>query len=243
MPKPPDEFIQELMSGREAFHKGRATHLLLIQGKLSREQVQTWVKQYHYYRANVPRKELYILANCPIEEVRMERVRKYLDEEDDRLIGGTTGPHSESWLLLGDGLGIPREEMESFRDVIPEYRLLCDAWLDYARDHSWLEGAALSFDEDVGTGKGGQRLQLAEALSTFYGVPDWALVHYAVHAELDIDHGASTHDLIRRYALTDEAQEGVRRAVRFKRAFRPLEDRCLRLACKIDPGLFADLDT
>jgi hypothetical protein len=32
------------------------------------------------------------------------------------------------------------------------------------------------------------------------------------------------------------------RAVRFKRAFRPLEDRCLRIACKIDPGLLNELD-
>jgi pyrroloquinoline-quinone synthase len=242
MPKLPDEFIQELMSGRNLFHKGRATHILLIQGKLTKEQVKTWVKQYHYYRANVPRKELYILANCPLKEVRVERVKKYLDEEDDRLIGGRTGPHSESWLLLGEGLGIPREEMESFRDVIPEYKLLCDSWLNYARDHSWIEGAAMSFDEDVGTGKSGQRMQLAQALSKFYGVPDRGLVHYTVHAELDIEHGASTHDLIRKHAVTDEQREGVRRAVRFKRAFRPLEDQCLRLACKIDPKLFIDLD-
>jgi len=241
MPKSPDDFIKELMSGRGAFHKGRATQALLIQGKLTREQVKMWVKQYHYYRANVPRKELYILANCPIRDVRISRVKKYLEEEDDRIIGGNTGPHSESWLKLGDGLGISREEMESFRDVIPEYRQLCDTWLNYARDHSWLDGAAMSFDEDVGTGKGGERLKLAEAFSKFYGVPDAALVHYTVHAELDIEHGASTHELIREYALTDEQQTGVRQAVQFKRGFRELEDRCIRIACNVDPKLYIGL--
>jgi len=29
MPKPPDEFIKELMSGRELFHNGRATRLFV----------------------------------------------------------------------------------------------------------------------------------------------------------------------------------------------------------------------
>ena len=242
MSKSPDEFIKELLSGREAPHKGRATQLLLTQGKLTKDQVKMWVKQYHYYRVNVPRKELYILANCPIREVRMERMKKYIEEEDDRVLGGTVGPHAETWLKLGEGLGIAREEMEGFRDLVPEYRLLCDSWVNYARDHSWLEGAALSFDEDVGTGKSGARMKMAEALAKFYGAPDWALVHYQVHAELDIDHGSQTHELIRKYARTDEQQEGVRRAVRFKRAFRQLEDRCIRIACKIDPALYAELD-
>ncbi|MGH7831766.1 MAG: TenA family transcriptional regulator [Candidatus Binatia bacterium] len=242
MPKSPDEFLKELLSGREVYHKGRATQALLIQGRLTLDQVRMWVKQYHYYRVNVPRKELYILANCPVQEVRMQRMKKYIEEEDDRIIGGTVGPHSESWAKLAEGLGVSREELGSFRDVAPEYRLLCDSWVNYARDHGWLEGAAMSFDEDVGAGRGGERMKTAAALSKFYGVPDWALVHYQVHAELDIDHGSQTHELIRKYALTDEQQEGVRNAVRFKRAFRQLEDRCIRIACKIDPALYTELD-
>jgi pyrroloquinoline quinone (PQQ) biosynthesis protein C len=81
----------------------------MIKGLLTKEQVQTWVKQLHYYRVNVPRKELYILANCPLKEVRMERVKKYLEEEDDRVMGGKVGPHAELWRRLGEGLGIARE--------------------------------------------------------------------------------------------------------------------------------------
>jgi len=34
----------------------------------------------------------------------------------------------------------------------------------------------------------------------------------------------------------------VRRAVRFKRAFHILEDQCMRVACGVDPKLYAELD-
>ena len=75
-------------------------------------------------------------------------MQKYMEEEDDRVIGGKVGPHAALWLKLGEGLGISRDEMEDFRDLSPEYRLLVDSWLGYARHHSWLEGASMSFDED-----------------------------------------------------------------------------------------------
>jgi pyrroloquinoline quinone (PQQ) biosynthesis protein C len=149
------------------------------------------------------------------------------------------GPHAELWVKLGEGLGISRPEMEDFNaSICPEYRLLVDSWVNYARDHSWLEGASMSFDEDGGTGPSGEGMNMARALSKFYCVPDWALGHFTLHSELDIEHGASTHDLIRKYAVTDEQQEDIRNAVRFKRAFHTMEDQCTRIACRIDPQLF-----
>jgi pyrroloquinoline-quinone synthase len=237
-----DQLIEELLSCRPPRYKDRATRALMIKGLLTKDQVKMWVKQLHYYRVNVPRKELYILANCPLKEVRMERMKKYMEEEDDRVIGGNVGPHAALWLRLGEGLGISREEMEDFRDLIPEYRLLVDSWLNYARDHSWLEGAAMSFDEDGGTGRGGEGMKLAEALAKFYGVPEEGLAHFTLHSELDIEHGSSTRDLIRQYATTEQQHDGVRRAVRFKRAFHQLEDQCMRIACKVDPKLYADVE-
>jgi pyrroloquinoline-quinone synthase len=237
-----DQLIDDLVGGRRPRNQERPLRALIVKGLLTKAQVQMWVKQLHYYRVNVPRKELYILANCPLKEVRMERVKKYLEEEDDRVTGGKVGPHSELWLKLGEGLGIPREEMEDFRDLSAEYRLLVDSWVAYARDHSWLEGAAMSFDEDGGTGRTGEGMKLADAMARFYGVSESGLGHFTLHSELDIEHGSSTRELIRKYALTEEQQLGVRRAVSFKRAFHRLEDQCMWAACKIDPKLHVEVD-
>jgi len=243
MPKSPDEFANDLTAGRVPRHELKPTRVLLIQGKLTKDQVKTWVKQLYYYRINVPRKELYILANCPIKEIRMELLKKYFEEEDDRVLGGKDGPHDELWLKLAEGLGVGRSEMESLDDLCPEYRLLVDAWVNYARDHSWLEGTALSFDEGGGAGPRGEGINLAEAFAKFYGAPGWSLRHLTLHSELDVDHGTSVMDLVRKFALSDEQQEGIRQAVRFKRAFHHMEDRCMRIACGIDPRLYADLAT
>jgi len=242
MPKPPEVLIEELMKGRQEYRVERPTRLLIQHGRLTKDQVRTWVKHLHYYRVNVPRKELYILANCRVREVRMERMRKYIEEEDSRVMGGAVGAHSDLWAKLAEGLGIPRGELEGFRDLSEPYRIACDAWVNYARDHSWLEGASMSFDEDSGTGTGGHGMKMAEALSKHYAVPDWGLVHFTLHSEMDIEHGSSTRDLIKKYAITDEQQEGVRRAVKFKRAFHVLEDQCMRVACGVDPMLYAELD-
>ena len=85
-------------------------------------------------------------------------------------------------------------------------------------------------------------MKLAEALAQFYQVPDWGLAHFTLHSELDIEHGSSTRDLLKKYALTEEQQNQVRDAVAFKRAFHRLEDQCMWAACKIDPNLHAEVD-
>ena len=243
MAKSPDEFVNELTAGRVPRHKLKPTRVLLIQGKLTKDQVKTWVKQLYYYRVNVPRKELYILGNCPIKDIRMELLKKYFEEEDDRFLGAQEGPHDELWIKLGEGLGLAADGMKSFGDLCPEYRLLVDTWLNYARDHSWIEGSALSFDEGGGAGPAGEGMKLAEAFVRFYGVPERAVRHLTLHSELDIDHGTSMQDLIRKFALSHEQQEGVRNAVRFKRAFHRLEDYCMRIACRIDSRLYIELET
>lgn len=239
---PPEELVRELMSQRQDYRAVRPTRLLIERGKLTKHQVKIWVKQLYFYRVNVPRKELYILANCPIKEVRMERMKKYIEEEDSRVMGGTVGAHAELWAKLAEGLGIPSEELEDFRDLCQPYKVVCDSWVNYARDHSWLEGVSTSFDEDSGTGKTGHGMKMAEAMKKYYGVPDWGLVHFTLHAEMDVEHGSDTRDLIKKYAITDEQQEGVRRAVQFKRTFTVLEDHCMRIACEIDPRLYAELE-
>jgi hypothetical protein len=100
----------------------------------------------------------------------------------------------------------------------------------------------MSFDEDGGTGRGGEGMRMAEALVKFYQVPQWALGHFTLHSELDIEHGSSTRELIAKYAITEEQQNGVRAAVTFKRAFHRLEDQCFWSVCNIDPKLRAELD-
>ena len=49
-----------------------------------------------------------------------------------------------------------------------------------------------------------EAMKIADGLARFYGTPESGLAHFTLHSELDIDHGSSTHGLIRKWAVTDE---------------------------------------
>src|SRR4051794_41226721 len=80
-------------------------------GELSREGRQRWVATRFYYQKCIPLKDAAILANCPEVEVRREWVQRIIDH--DGTADGTGG--IESWLALGEALGVPRDELVSER--------------------------------------------------------------------------------------------------------------------------------
>ena len=123
-------------------------------------------------------------------------------------------------------MGIARDEMEDFRDLCPEYRLLA-ILVELCKRPQLVGGASDDFDEDGGTQRR-RRMKMAEALAKFYGVPDGV---WRIYAPFGAGHRTwlSIHDLIRKWAVSDEQQNGVRQAVNFKRACTQMEDRCARL--------------
>ena len=49
------------------------------------------------------------------------------------------------WLKISDALGIPRDLMQSFADVLPVYRYTVDAVFNFAKQQSWLEGVTATY--------------------------------------------------------------------------------------------------
>ena len=114
-------------------------------GKVSRQALIEYVKNRYYFLANINRKDAQVIANCPISEARRMLLRKYIDEEGQDVAGGQLGPHYEMWLKISDALGIPRDLMQSFADVLPVYRYTVDAVFNFAKQQSWLEGVAATY--------------------------------------------------------------------------------------------------
>jgi len=73
-------------------------------------------------------------------------MQKYMEEEDDRVIGARLVPTAALWLKLGEGLGISRERWRISGICLPSITCWSILGLSYARNHSWLEGAAMSFE-------------------------------------------------------------------------------------------------
>jgi pyrroloquinoline-quinone synthase len=115
-------------------------------GELSREELQRWVANRYYYQVCIPLKDAAILSNCPERDVRREWIQRILDHDGDAAGGGGI----ESWLRLGEALGVDREEMLSERLVLPGVRYAVDAYVTFCRTKPWVEAVAASLTELFG---------------------------------------------------------------------------------------------
>src|SRR5690349_20932263 len=146
-----EEFLATIWQERRRYvREGRIKQphpwrVALSQGKVSREALIEYVKNRYYFLANINRKDAQVIANCPIPEARRTLLRKYIDEEGQDVAGGSLGPHYYMWLKISNALGVSRDVMESFGDVLPVYRYTVDAVFNFAKQQSWLEGVAATY--------------------------------------------------------------------------------------------------
>ena len=113
-PSPPEEFVARLRAQGTRYHNLHPFHQRMDAGELTREELRRWVANRFYYQKCIPLKDAAILANCPEVEVRREWIQRIIDH--DGTADGTGG--IESWLRLGEALGVPRAELLSERRVL-----------------------------------------------------------------------------------------------------------------------------
>ena len=75
--------------------------------------------------------------------MRREWIQRIIDH--DGTAPGTGG--IELWIRLGVALGVPREEMEDERHVLPAARLICESYVTFCRTKPWVEAVASSLTE------------------------------------------------------------------------------------------------
>jgi pyrroloquinoline-quinone synthase len=209
-PARPDEFIAELRAQGTRYHNLHAFHRRMDAGELTREELQRWVANRFYYQKCIPLKDAAILSNCPEVAVRREWIQRILDH--DGTGEGTGG--IESWLRLGEALGVTRLELESERRVLPGVRYAVDAYVNFARQRPWIEAVASSLTELFGPAAIRVRL---DALERHYPWIDPAGLEYfrtrLVQAPRDADYAL---ELTVQRCRTREQQEAAVAALRFK---------------------------
>ncbi len=197
----------------------------LSDGRVSRAALGEYVKNRYYFLANINRKDAQVIANCPVSDARRMLLRKYIDEEGQDVAGGALGPHYEMWLRISDALGIARETMQGFTDVLPVYRYTVDAVFNFARQQSWLEGVAATYATEGRmwkryTPKAEHKeeglLSEGEAMARHYGLPSEALLFYNVHSDANDEHGDINEAILKKYCVSAEAQEKALAAARFR---------------------------
>ena len=142
----PDEFIAALRAQGARYHNLHPFHRRMDAGELSREELQRWVANRYYYQVCIPLKDAAILSNCPERDVRRVWIQRILDHDGE---GGQSGG-IESWLRLGEALGVDRDELQSERLVLPGVRYAVDAYVTFCRTRPWIEAVAASLTELFG---------------------------------------------------------------------------------------------
>ncbi|HJS94302.1 MAG TPA: pyrroloquinoline-quinone synthase PqqC [Solirubrobacteraceae bacterium] len=205
-----EEFVAVLRAQGTRYHNLHPFHQRMDAGALTREELQRWVANRFYYQKCIPLKDAAILSNCPEVAVRREWIQRIIDH--DGTAEGSGG--IESWLRLGEALGVSREELESERGVLPGVRYAVDAYVNYARSKPWIEAVASSLTELFGPAAIKVRL---EALERHYPWIDPAGLEYfrarLVQAPRDAQYAL---DLVVDRCRTREQQEAAVAALRFK---------------------------
>jgi pyrroloquinoline-quinone synthase len=209
-PWPPEEFTARLRAQGTRYHNLHPFHRRMDAGELTPEELQRWVANRFYYQRCIPLKDAAILSNCPEIEVRREWISRIIDH--DGTSEGTGG--IESWLRLGEALGVSREELLSEQHVLPAVRYAVDAYVNFARQKPWIEAVASSLTELFGPAAIRVRL---EALERHYDWIDPAGLEYfrarLVQAPRDAQYAL---DLVVERCRTPEQQEAAVAALRLK---------------------------
>ncbi len=137
-PLPAGELAASLRSFSTSYYAHHPFHELMHQGKLTARQLQGWVANRLAYQRAIPRKDAAIISNCPVPEVRREWMQRIVDH--DGTTPGTGG--IEMWIRLGEALGVPREEMEDERHVLPGVRFAAESYVTFCKTRPWTEAVA-----------------------------------------------------------------------------------------------------
>jgi pyrroloquinoline-quinone synthase len=206
----PGELEDALRSFNGSYYVEHPFHQLMYEGRLTQRQFQGWVANRLAYQRVVPRKDAAILSNCPDPQVRREWIQRIVDHDGTE--PGTGG--IELWVRLGVSLGLPREEMEDERHVLPAVRLICESYVTFCKSRPWQEAVASSLTELFAPKIHQQRIQ---SFPVHYPwIPPEALDYFKsrlVQAPRDVSHGLR---IVKTWATTPERQQKVFEALAFK---------------------------
>jgi pyrroloquinoline-quinone synthase len=205
-----EDFVARLRAQGARYHNLHPFHRRMDAGELAREDLQRWVANRFYYQECIPLKDAAIMSNCPEVAVRRVWIGRIIDHDGTEEGSGGT----ESWLRLGEALGVSRDELRSERHVLPGVRYAVDAYVDFARRRPWVEAVASSLTELFGPSAMKVRL---EALERHYPWIDPSGLQYfrdrLVQAPRDADYALR---LVVERCRTGEQQDRAVAALKFK---------------------------
>ena len=143
------EFEDKLRDKGRGYHIYHPFHVMMYEGKLTKEQLQCWVANRFYYQIAIPMKDAAILSNCPDKEVRKEWIVRIADHDGTDGVDGQPDQVGgiEAWIQLGEAVGLTREDVTSLKMVSPGVRFAVDAYINFAKQRPWQDSVCSSLTE------------------------------------------------------------------------------------------------
>ncbi len=222
----PEELIVDLQHTLQRRHaKPHAVRQLLLNGRLTKEQLQGWARnQFHEFR-NIHRFFGIRYQKCPIPELRRMLLENMVEEEGEDLFGGKYPSHAELWVKFAVGLGIARDDILNY-DPLPGIRAALEMYVSLVQRSHWAVaiGTGLVFE-----GGGPMRMKAErEALAKHYvWIPADCLDFFRAHEYHDKGHGDMVADVIKQHCMEVHLQNELREAVKQRADIMWLQNECI----------------
>ena len=139
-----DELRAQLRAvGEERYHHKHSFHLLMHEGRLSREQLQAWALNRYYYQSMIPIKDAIILSRGTDPEFRRAWRKRVIDHDGDAASEGGI----KRWLKLAEATGLEPDQVRAGTGILPATRFAVNEYLNIVRSRSLLEAVASSLTE------------------------------------------------------------------------------------------------
>lgn len=207
----PDELEAALRAiGAERYHNRHPFHRVLHSGGCTIDQVRAWALNRYYYQAQIPAKDATLMARLPTPELRRIWRQRIVDHDGDANSEGGVA----RWLRLTDALGLDRDYVISGEGLLPATRFAVDAYVAFVRERPLVEAVASSLTEMFSSAIIKDRV--SGMLANYDFVDDDALAYFESRlsdAPRDADFALA---YVQRHAVTEEQQQAVLEALRFK---------------------------
>ena len=205
------EFESELRNiGKIRYHDNCRFHHLLHSGMLNKGQVQAWSINRYYYQINISIKDSALMSRIREPELRRKWIHRILDHDGRKNDEGGI----ERWYKLTDGLDLNREYVKSTDGILPATKFAVDAYVNFVKEKSILEGVTSSLTELFAPKIHKERI--SGMLENYNFINDETMAYFKKR----VDQATDDADFVLNYALehakTREQQESVCNALKFK---------------------------
>ena len=206
------EYVKQIKSDIAAKHANlrHPFSRLLIEGKLTMDQLQGWAKQRY---KGISGMDLGLVAQLyvksPDDQIR-RHILELLGEESGTLSGKS---HKEMFLDFCQAIGLSRQEVVD-APVLPETLAVANLYKVRFLHDSFLEALMSMACVESQNPDGFAKWTLA--LENHYGILrkhlGWFMEHVTADSTED-GHGAAAFEILEKYATSEEVQRSVRQAV------------------------------